>query len=262
MGVVQRFERRLGGLVEGAFAKVFKGEVQPVEVAQALQRETDDRRTVVGDGKVLVPNDFVVELGPHDHARLSPWTKALTKELAAMVREHAAEQGYSFVGPVTVALEETPDVDTGVFRVRSGVSAGDVVDGGVLTKAGSGASTAGAKIAHPNALPGNPRLVVSVDGKAPADSPEGRGEERAYFLTHAVTVIGRGADCDLQLTDPGVSRRHAELRLENDVIILVDLGSTNGIRVNDVAVGRRQLSPADRIQLGSTTLVYQRDTEG
>jgi hypothetical protein len=260
VGVVQRFERRLGGLVEGAFAKVFKGEVQPVEVAQALQRETDDRRTVVGDGKVLVPNDFVVELGPHDHTRLEPWTKALTKELAAMVREHAAEQGYSFVGPVTVSLEETPDVDTGVFRVRSGVTAGDVVDGGVLTKAGSPAADAKSP-STANALPGRPRLVFSADGKADAASPEGRGEERAYFLTHAVTVIGRGADCDLQLTDPGVSRRHAELRLENDAIVLVDLGSTNGIRVNEVAVGRRQLSPADRIQLGTTTLIYQRDSE-
>jgi len=137
---------------------------------------------VVGDGKVLVPNDFVVELGTHDHQRLSPWTKALTKELAAMVREHAAEQGYSFVGPVTVALEETQGVDTGVFRVRSGVTAGDVVDGGVLTKVGSPA--ADAKQAGPQgALPGNPRLVFSADGKAEADSPEGRGQERAYFLT-------------------------------------------------------------------------------
>ncbi|MDQ1747323.1 MAG: hypothetical protein QOD07_1586 [Frankiaceae bacterium] len=260
MGVVQRFERRLGGLVEGAFAKVFKGEVQPVEVAQALQRETDDRRTVVGDGKVLVPNDFVVELGPHDHERLSPWTKALTKELAAMVREHATEQGYSFVGPVTVALEEAPGVDTGVFRVRSGVSAGDLVDGGVLTKAGSGADADPQAPQGPQgALPGRPRLVFSADGKAEAGSPEGRGEERAYFLTHAVTVLGRATDCDLQLTDPGISRRHAELRVENDAVVLVDLGSTNGIRVNEVAVGRRELSPADRIQLGSMTLIFQRD---
>jgi hypothetical protein len=262
VGVVQRFERRLGRVVEGAFAKVFKGEVQPVEVAQALQRETDDRKTVVGDGKVLVPNDFVVELGAHDHGRLSPWAGALSKELAAMVREHATEQGYSFVGPVKVALEEIPDVDTGVFRVRSGVSAGDLVDGGLIVKAGEPASDASASAAGPpGALPGRPRLVFSTSGQAPAGSPESRGEEQAYFLTHAVTVIGRGADCDLQLADPGVSRRHAELRLEGEAIILVDLGSTNGLRVNDVATTRRQLVPADRIQLGSTTLIYQRDGE-
>jgi hypothetical protein len=259
--VVQRFERRLGGLVEGAFAKVFKGEVQPVEVAQALQREADDRKTVVGDGKVLVPNDFVVELGPHDHGRLSPWAGPLGKELAAMVREHATEQGYSFVGPVTVALEEIPDLDTGVFRVRSGVSAGDLVDGGAVTKAGSPAADSSPTSGQAGTLPGRPRLVFTASGQATVGSPESRGQEQAYFLTHAVTVIGRGADCDLQLADPGVSRRHAELRLEGEALVLVDLGSTNGLRVNDVPTGRRQLEPADRIQLGSTTLVFQRDGE-
>src|SRR5438067_11267471 len=92
VGVLQRFERRLGGLVEGAFAKVFKGDVQPVEIASALQRESDDRKTVVGQGKVLVPNDFVVELGRHDHERLSPWGDQLSTGLAALVDEHAVEQ--------------------------------------------------------------------------------------------------------------------------------------------------------------------------
>ena len=56
MGVLQAFEKRLGGLVEGAFAKLFKGEVQPVEIAGALAREADNRRSVVGQGRVLVPN--------------------------------------------------------------------------------------------------------------------------------------------------------------------------------------------------------------
>src|SRR3954471_13168862 len=152
VGVLQRFERRLGGLVEGAFAKVFKGDVQPVEVAGALQRETDDRKTVVAAGKVLVPNDFVVELGQHDFDRLQPWAEPLGDELAAMVREHAAEQGYSFVGPVTVGLELMPNVATGTFRIRSGVSAGDLVDGARLVKAGSPASDASAAGPPRNAL--------------------------------------------------------------------------------------------------------------
>jgi hypothetical protein len=260
VGVLQRFERRLGGLVEGAFAKVFKGEVQPVEVASALQRETDDRKTVVGEGKVLVPNDFVVELGSHDHARLAPWEKPLVRELAAMVREHATEQGYTFVGGVRVALEEVPSLETGVFRIRSGVSAGDLVEGAVGVTASAPASDDAAAGAGPRgALPGRPRLVITTGGSAQVDSPEARGEEQAYFLTHAVTVIGRGADCDLKLTDPGISRRHAEIRFENDAFILVDLGSTNGVRVNEVPTTRRQLSPADRVELGSTVLTFQTD---
>jgi hypothetical protein len=257
VGVLQRFERRLGGLVEGAFAKVFKGEVQPVEIASALQREADDRRTVVGEGKVLVPNDFVVELGGPDYTRLSPYEKPLGSELAKMVTEHAQEQGYSFVGPVTVLLEKHDDLDTGIFRVRSGVSAGDLVEGGITTLAGPGSSDRSAAAAPAGALPGRPRLVISAGGKAEQGSPEARGEEQAYFLTHAVTVIGRGVDADLRLNDPGVSRRHAELRYEGQAIILVDTGSTNGVRVNDVPVNRRQLSPGDRIELGSTVLIYQ-----
>ena len=157
MGVLQRFERRLGGLVEGAFAKVFKGEVQPVEIASALQREADDRKTVVGEGKVLVPNDFVVELSDHDHSRLAPYEGPLGKELAAMVREHADEQGYSFVGPIKVRLEQVGQLETGIFRVRSGVSAGDLVEGRVTTLAGPGSSSRDAADAAPSdALPGRP----------------------------------------------------------------------------------------------------------
>ena len=257
MGVLQRFERRLGGLVEGAFAKVFKGEVQPVEIASALQREADDRKTVVGEDKVLVPNDYVVELGGADYARLSPYEKPLGNELAAMVREHAEEQGYSFVGPVTVALEKVGELDTGIFRVRSGVSAGDLAEGRVATYTSPAASSREGAAAPAGALPGRPRLILSTGGKAPEGSPESRGEEQVFFLTHAVTVVGRGAEADLRLSDPGVSRRHAELRLEGEAVILVDTGSTNGVRVNDVATTRRQLAPGDRVELGSTVLIYQ-----
>jgi hypothetical protein len=261
VGVLQRFERRLGGLVEGAFAKVFKGDVQPVEIASALQRETDDRKTVVGQGKVLVPNEFVVELGAHDYARLVQWAEPLGNELAAMVREHATEQRYSFVGPVTVALEEMSDVDTGTFRIRSGVSAGDLAEGGRLTVAGNAASDPAGAAPPAGALPGGPRLVVTTGGKASAGSPESRGEEQAVFLTHSVTVIGRAAEADVRLDDPGISRRHAEVRFESGAFVLVDLGSTNGVRVNDVATTRRQLSPGDRVELGSTTLVFRHDED-
>ncbi|MGZ6792080.1 MAG: DUF3662 domain-containing protein, partial [Mycobacteriales bacterium] len=70
MGVLQRFERRLEGLVEGAFAKAFGGWVEPVEVAAALTREAEDKKAIVAAGRVLVPNAYTVELGPSDADRL------------------------------------------------------------------------------------------------------------------------------------------------------------------------------------------------
>ena len=62
MGVLKKFEQRLEGLVNGTFAKVFKSEVQPVEIAGALQRECDNNATIWNRDRTVVPNDFIVEL--------------------------------------------------------------------------------------------------------------------------------------------------------------------------------------------------------
>jgi Protein of unknown function (DUF3662)/FHA domain len=246
VGVLQAFERRLGGLVEGAFAKVFKGDVQPVEIAGALQRETDNRKNIIGQGKVLVPNEFTVELGDHDHDRLAEWAEPLGDELAAMVREHASEQGYSFIGPVKVGFEHVPEVGTGVFRIRSAAVAGEMPPAPpVPARAPVVQSPAGSARSE---FTGRPRLIIATSG-----------QESSYPLRDPVTVIGRANESGLRLEDPGVSRRHAEIRLTGGEAEIVDLGSTNGIRVNSKSVPSARLLDGDRIDLGSTSLVFRRD---
>lgn len=244
MGVLQTFERRLGGLVEGAFARVFKGEVQPAEIASALQRESDDRKEVVSRGRVLAPNAYVVELGDRDYRRLAEWADPLGEELAAMVKEHAAENGYSFVGPVEVGFEHRPDIGTGLFRIRSAMAAQD--DAAPTPAAAAPARTPAPPPA--GAYPLRPRLILSVGD-----------EESAYFLTHAVTVIGRASDCDLRIEDSGVSRHHAEVRYSDGRVGIVDLGSTNGLTVNGKPTERVELNDGDRIDIGHSTLIFRRD---
>ena len=119
MGLLDRFEQRLDRMVNGAFARAFKAEVQPVEIAAALQREMDDRAAVVSRGRTVVPNVFVVDLSPHDHDRLSVYAGTLTEELAAMVREYAEEQRYTFLGGTSVELTRDDALETGLFRVHS-----------------------------------------------------------------------------------------------------------------------------------------------
>ena len=233
VGVLQRFERRLEGLVEGAFARVFGGVVQPVEVAAALQREAADKKAIVGAGRVLVPNAYVVELGATDHARMTEYDEPLRAELASMVREHADEQGWSFVGKVRVAFEQVDELDTGVFRVRSAVAP----DAPVARE-------------HATTGIGRPRLVLPGVGDTP---------ERTVLLTKPVTVVGRGPDADVRLHDTGVSRSHAELRIEGDVVSVVDLRSTNGTLVNGRRVGAAVLSDGDRIEVGATPMVFRRE---
>jgi hypothetical protein len=119
VGVLDRFEKGIERAVSGAFAKAFRSEVQPVEIASALQRQCDDRSSVVGRNRTIAPNGFVVELGPSDYERLGEWKEALGDELTAVVHDHARQQRYAFVGPVTVIFEEAQDLDTGRFRVSS-----------------------------------------------------------------------------------------------------------------------------------------------
>ena len=249
MGVLQRFERRLEGMVEGAFARAFKSDLEPVEIASAVQREMDDRAAIVAQGRTLVPNDFVVELSETDNERLEVYADNLGIELATLAREHAKEQGYSFVGPVRMRFEGLPDLTTGTFRIRSGVIRGTTVEGGEIRRPASDLPRP-----HGGAFSGRPRLLVS--GPEPgADC----SMQRTYELTAPVTMLGRGTDCDLRLVDPGVSRHHAELRVEDDEVVLVDLGSTNGTFVNGEPVRRVSLTDGTRVTLGRTTLVFRRD---
>ncbi|WP_067489723.1 FhaA domain-containing protein [Actinomadura hibisca] len=251
MGVIQRFERRLEGMVEGAFARAFKSELQPVEVASAVQREMDDRAAIVAQGRTLVPNDFVVEISQQDGQRLQVYADSLSQELANLAREYAKEQGYSFVGPVRVRFENAGDLATGMFRIRSGVIRGSTVEGGEIRQPVSDVPQG----ARGGAFGGHPRLLVTtaVEG---SDTTQ-----RTYEINTPVTLLGRGTDCDLRLVDPGVSRHHAEIRVEGPEIVLVDLGSTNGSFVNGQPIRRVTLVDGSRVTMGRTTLVFRRDRE-
>jgi FHA domain-containing protein len=242
VGALQRFERRLEGLVSGAFAKAFKADVQPVEIASGLQRELDDKAAIVSRGTTLIPNQFTVELGQHDYERLSMYAGSLGEELAEVVRGHAAEQGYQLRGPVKVRFEQVDDLDVGVHRIRSSVVAGVAQVSAPQPR--SGARQPAAPQRAETQVVSHPTVWLEVHGQR-------------HPLTRAVTVLGRGTEVDLRIDDPGVSRQHAQIRT-GDTPTILDLGSTNGTVVDGRPVKEAELYDGARIVLGSTTLVFRR----
>ncbi len=113
VSVLQRFEKRLEGLVEGAFAKVFKGVVHPVEILNAMQREAEAHKAILAGGRTLVPNRYVIDLSPYDHSRLAPYAAALAQELAQSQAEFIGEQAWTVYGDVIVEVERGEGLDTG-----------------------------------------------------------------------------------------------------------------------------------------------------
>ncbi|MFH9420314.1 FhaA domain-containing protein [Streptomyces sp. NPDC017529] len=277
MGVLKRFEQRLEGLVNGTFAKVFKSEVQPVEIAGALQRECDNNATIWNRDRTVVPNDFIVELSTPDYERLSPYSGQLGDELSGMVRDYAKQQRYTFMGPIKVHLEKADDLDTGLYRVRSRTLASST------SQEHPGAAAAAQRPTAPRSSPsgpgghvGPPPMPTSPPGAAqpaPRSAPPGAGPQpfaqtrrwieingNRHQISRSTLVLGRSTDADVRIDDPGVSRRHCEIRVGTPPTIQ-DLGSTNGIVVDGQHTTRATLRDGSRIVVGSTTIVY-RQAEG
>ena len=214
---LQQFEERLERLVEGTLAKPFRSNLQPVEIGRRLTREIDLHRRV-GVRGLIAPNSFTVTLSPPDVERFSNFIDALVRELADAAREHARIENYTFVGPVEVQIFEGSRLKAGRFTVTAEVKEGP--DGLVLAEL---------------LLPDGSRLPLGADP----------------------LVIGRLPECAVVLSDPNVSRRHAEVRRVGDAVVVADLGSTNGTRVNGIPVREQHLASGDEITVGSTTLVFE-----
>lgn len=224
MGILDRFEERVDRLVNGAFARAFASEVQPVEIASALQHEVTDQAQIFGKGRTIVPNYFVVDLSQEDFERLTAHEDTLRNELAGVVREHVSEQRYITLGPVEIQFALDPDLNTGIFRVNT------------QTKDASG----GQEPAELNLSKG-PHLVL---------------EGNLIPLTRQRTVLGRGSDADVRVEDSGVSRRHCEIRLSNPPQ-LVDLGSTNGTWVQGERIAELDLTSDTDFAIGNTTIQFR-----
>ncbi|NJP30653.1 FhaA domain-containing protein [Micromonospora thermarum] len=252
VSVLQRFEKRLEGLVEGAFAKVFKGVVHPVEILNAMQREAEAHKAILAGGRTLVPNRYVIDLSPYDHSRLAPYAAALAQELAQSQAEFIGEQAWTVYGDVIVEIERGEGLDTGMFRVTA-----EVYTGGEVAPAPAPGYDAGP--------PAYPAYDQGGGYGPPPGHGGGRnvrlvsGDGRTYPLQMGSTVIGRGDQANLRLPDVGISRRHARLDFDGGQVVLTDLGSTNGTMVNGQRVSAVALNPGDMIQLGTTTLTFRVD---
>jgi len=281
MSLAQRFERRLEGMVGSAFARVFKGQVEPVEIGNALQREAMDKKAVMGSGQVLAPNRYRVTLGNSDYERLAPWEVQLTRSLAELVQEYLDEHRLATIGDIEVYLARDEALHTGVFGVASRMEpqapprrrpmdsmSMPVVQGHpdeYVQPYGSPSQQAPPQ--QPPAQqyqgpPGQPEPPYVEPPRRPAYRAQlvVDGTPRTLNLTTGSNIVGRGAESDLQLMDQGVSRRHADVHIADGHATVYDLGSTNGTSVNGHGVQSQQLQHGDVIRVGHTRLVFHEDS--
>jgi hypothetical protein len=268
---VARFERTLEGFVNTTFARIFRSEVKPVELRSALERELDNTAQVLSRDSALAPNTFVVELSPSDHGRLAGYGETLSGDLAKAVEEHAQVENYTLPGRVQIDLRPADDLSTGRFRVTS-----KPVSSTPRPPAPAPAAPVPPR-PTPSASWGPPPAAPSPSpqpGPSPTPAPGYPGASdptvarpltpwlevngAKHELVPPGVLIGRGSEADLQVVDPGVSRRHAEIRVafigRRYTVTLHDLGSTNGTLVDGTRASFSTLAEGSAVTVGNTVL--------
>ncbi|WP_182049818.1 FhaA domain-containing protein [Changpingibacter yushuensis] len=230
MGAFDKFEKGVENAVANAFSRAFKSELKPVEIASALKKALDEHAATVSRERTVSPNDFLVTLAPSDLENVEQWGRAaFADEMVNVITDYATEQDFAFLGPVRVQFTENPAAKSGSIQVAATTVRGAVAP--VTSSATSG---------H------YPMLEIGSS---------------KYLLTGAVTVVGRGSDCDIPVEDTGVSRHHFELRVTPSGVIATDLGSTNGTFVEGHRITAATLLDGNTITIGRTHIMFWNASE-
>src|SRR6267378_8525436 len=257
--VLRAIEQKIESLFEGVFGRAFRTNVQPVELARKSAKEMDDHRTV-SVSRVYVPNEYTVFLSTADREQFEGYENSLLAELEEYVGEHAKRENYALLTPPRVLLETDDDLALGEFGIATRMvqpKRGERVPDAPAEEPVSGAT-----------MIYKPKVPQATE----AASAEDLGVEREVAVltwdgqTKRVDkrriLLGRSRECDIQVEDPNVSRRHAELRQEGASYWIVDLESTNGIEVNGRRVKRAKLESGDSFTVGSTEITFTTEREG
>jgi hypothetical protein len=254
MGMARDIERRLEGMMEGFFSKLFRSGLQPVEVGRRILRDMDEGKTI-SVNRVYAPNDFRVYLGPDDYTRFSSMEAGLVREFSDLVIDAAKEHRWNLMGMPKIAFQQVEDLGKGEFRVDASLTADpDAPPMRASThEADANDPSATAAISSHTAerlgmLGSQAKLVVLDDSGSPKEE---------ISITKSPVTIGRLSSNDVVIPDSNVSRRHAELRRQGSHWVVVDAGSTNGTLVNGKIAKEHTLSDGDRLGFGKSELLFR-----
>ena len=195
-------------------------------------------------------------LGSQDREQFAGYESGLRQELEQYLTEHARRENYVVLTPPRVLFETDDDLSIGEFGIATRMAQPErpAATDGPAAQVEAGHTM----IYRPRVQPTEAVSAEELGMERETVSISWNGQHRT--VDKRKTLIGRSKDCDVQLTDPNVSRRHAELRQEGASYWIVDLGSTNGIEVNGRRLRRAKLEHGDRVTLGSTEIVFKRES--
>jgi hypothetical protein len=251
--VLRAIEQRLERIFEGVFGRAFRTNVQPVELARKLAKEMDENRST-SVTRIYVPNEYTIYLSSSDRKQFEGYESSLVSELEEYLSEHATRENYALLTPPRVLFETDDDLGVGEFGIGTRMAQDD--------RSGDepGEEAAGAtQIYKPRTQPTEAVSLEELELARTVGVLTWGGHRR--ILDSKRAVLGRSREVDVQIEDPNISRRHAEVVQQGSAWWVIDLGSTNGVEVDGHRVQRARLDDGTSFVIGETTITFSTEQE-
>ena len=260
MGILRHIEKRMESLVEGVFGRAFRRQIHPVEIAKGLTKQMDEGR-MVSISRTYAPNDFTIHLSKEDTESIQAYQESLKDELIQYASTHAENKNYHLMTPPKIRFDTEDSLRFGEFGITAKLTGGE------------GPREKGA----PQDTSGQTRIFRTEEsgggdqGTAAISADEARRHGLAREIVEVVTdegtfpleghgpwTVGRSQECDIVVSDPNVSRKHARLSRADNGFVVEDLGSTNGTLLDGAPIDRERIESGDELTFGQTTARFVR----
>lgn len=257
LAALERFFERL---FERQTARLFHTRLQPIQLQRRVERAMESERAREA-GRTIVPSRYLIHLAPDDLDALREAHPTLAADLADAALAFARGHGYTLPERPTVGLLGDSRVEPGDVRVETGRDRGATAPPRVPVDSPDDVWPVDTPATDdgPAALDRTAVFVVPTPSGPRATLREIRpdGSTHSFVVDGRPLTIGRAPDNALVIHDTRASRHHARLFSRSGVLLISDLGSTNGSWVNDRRVAEMALGEGDRIRLGDTILVVE-----
>ena len=258
MSLITRFEEIAGAVLSGVFKKT-QAKKKSVAIAKELVTYMHQHKRMSGS-QTVGPNVYRVFLCPDDWRLLANSGETLLFELSKYTYLEGQRFGYAFLTKPAIELHANENLTASQIFIEVDFDDSIVVEWkkepeeGPIEKKKNERARANEEVAETNFA------FSASDRRNQAyflEIMEGPDKGKGFTLRKNVIYLGRHSQCDITLSDPEVSRRHAELTMDGSGWLLNDLGSTNGTWVNGKRILRHAVVLGDIIHVGQTKLMIK-----
>ena len=227
------------------FARAYATSIRPISLGRQLIGLLD-----LTSAKGSLPSTYEICLHSDDLAAFADVEQHLVRELIDAATQHCEQSGYQLDAQISVALRADDAIKSGTFEIKTNrqfavknptvESKPSNIQESIVQPEPTLALTQTQTIVKPKEITARAALILATGQR--------------IDLTDDIVKIGRHQSCTIVFADSNVSRVHAQLQQDSTGWLVVDLGSTNGVKVNGSKISKEKLlADGDELAFGTST---------